>query len=441
MPEFLPTILAQLDFLGSAIGVAASIVVSFVVITLVASYFRFQRILELAEKKQPEEESGVMSSDVLRVQLARYLTGCSRRGTSFSMALVRPDNPNVPVHMGSPLADAIRHAVRHDDTICILDEQTAVLLAESEPEDAESILTRVVQDISKGNPDLSNEPMRVGIASCPGHGARGKELIAVALEALEQTAEGRPIVMPEIIIVEAEEEEDEEETDVDVAEVADDHSEDEEEADVHETEAADDHPGDEEETEAGGWRGRRKDALLDPVTGVLKPSAVSAYMQRLMSELRYKKKKVALFCIGVNNMEHIARFHGDQAADDILAGVSGILQEHLRASDLIGRHEKYAFLALVQCSLEEAELIGRRISTLVHQAEFMSGRKKLKTTITLGVSAYPDHGRNLHQLYTAGQKVLDHSRANDIRAYAVYDPAIHDKVPSKPMKSIKSLKA
>jgi diguanylate cyclase (GGDEF)-like protein len=160
-----------------------------------------------------------------------------------------------------------------------------------------------------------------------------------------------------------------------------------------------------------------------------------------MSELRYKKKKVALFCIGVNNMEHIARFHGEQAADDILAGVSEILQKHLRASDLIGRHEKYAFLALVQCSLEEAERIGRRISTQVQQAEFRSENKKLKTTMTLGVAAYPDHGRNLHHLYTAGQKVLDHSRANDIRAYAVYDPKIHDKVPSKPMKSIKSANA
>jgi diguanylate cyclase (GGDEF)-like protein len=423
MPEFFPTILAQLDFLGSAIGVAATIAVSFALITLVASYYRFQHVLELAEKKQSEEKS-VMDSDVLRVQLARYLTGCSRRGTSFSMALIRPANPNVPVHKSAPLADAICHAVRQDDTLCMFDEQTAVLLAESEPEDAEDILGRIVKEVTKACPDLSNEQMRIGIASYPGHGARGKELIAVALEGLEQTVAERPIVMPEILIEEAEEEPDEVQ-----------------ETELHEADAGDDHPEEEEEKKSSGWRNRRKDAVLDPVTGVLKPSVVSSYMQRLMSELRYKKKKVALFCIGVNNMEHIARFHGEQAADDILAGVSGILQEHLRATDLIGRHEKYAFLALVQCTLDEAELIGRRISTLVHQAEFRSENKKLKTTITLGVSAYPEHGRNLHQLYTAGQKVLDHSRANDIRAYAVYDPVIHDKVPSKPMKSIKSVKA
>ncbi len=424
MPEYLPTILAQSDFLGSAIGVVVSIMVSFVLITLVASYYRFQHILAEAEEKKPEEVA-VPASDILRVQLARYLTGCSRRGTSFSMALIRPSIPNVPVHKGSPMADAIRDAVRRDDTLCMYDDQTAVLFAESEPEDAENILGRIIRAVARTCPALSDEQIRVGIASYPGHGSRGTELIEAALEGLEQTTADRPIVLSEVVMPEPEEDLDEEEQDADLPE-----------PDVEEEE-----PEDEEEKESSDRKNRRKDAVLDPLTGVLKPSAVSAYMQRLMSELRYKKKKVALYCIGVNNMEHIARFHGEQAADDILAGVSEILQHHLRATDLIGRHEKYAFLALVQCSLEEAEHIGRRISTLVQQAEFRSDNKKLKTTITMGVAAYPDHGRNLHHLYTAGQKVLDHSRANDIRAYAVYDPEIHDKVPSKPMKSIKSANA
>jgi diguanylate cyclase (GGDEF)-like protein len=181
--------------------------------------------------------------------------------------------------------------------------------------------------------------------------------------------------------------------------------------------------------------------MLDELTGVLKPSAVSAYMQRLMSDLRYKKKKAALFCIGVNNMEHIARFHGQEAADDVLAGVSRILQENLRADDLIGRHEKYAFLVLAQMSLDNAEIIGKRISTRVQKTQIASGSKKIKVSLTLGVAASPEHGRNLHTLYQAGQKVLDYSRANDIRAYAVYDPEIHDSMPSKPMRSIKSIQA
>ena len=54
-----------------------------------------------------------------------------------------------------------------------------------------------------------------------------------------------------------------------------------------------------DETDSRGWKDRRKSAMLDELTGVLKPSAVSAYMQRTMHDLRQKRKKAALFCIGL----------------------------------------------------------------------------------------------------------------------------------------------
>ena len=403
-----PTILAQFDFFGGLLGVAASIIVSFLVITLISSYYRFQHIVQLAEEKSPDD-LGVSAGEVLRVQLARYLAGCARRGTSFSMALIRDGSPGFRGRMDSRLVAAIRQAVRRDDVVCVYDDDTAVLLAESEPEDAENILTRVAGVIAAGVEDAVPEAMRVGIASYPGHGLKGKDLVAVALEGLDRATRETPVVLPEIIDADAEDQEE-----IPEGEAVD--------------EAAAAEEMDPEEEKGRNWRERRKDAILDPVTGVLKPSVISTYMLRMMSDIRYKKQKAALFCIGVNNMDHIARFHGEISADDVLAGVSKILQDHMRASDLIGRHEKYAFLVLAKCSLEEAEGIGRRISTLVQQAQFESVHKKLKTTITLGVAAYPDHGRNLHQLYQAGQKVLDHSRTNDIRAYAVYDPEIHDKM-------------
>jgi diguanylate cyclase (GGDEF)-like protein len=418
-----PSILAQVDLVGSVVGVVVSIAVSFAVITLIASYYRFQHIVEQAEKKNPEE-MGTSANEVLRVQLARYLAGCGRRGASFSLALIHPAAPGFRIQMDSQLVAAVKHAARRDDVVCLYNDDTIALLAESEPEDAESMMTRITAWVAGHVGGVQLAGMHAGIASYPGHGLSGRELIDVALQGLEQAGPERPVVLPEIVDVDAEEEEPAAEEPID-----------------EETHKPADSVEHDEEAESKGWRVRRKEAILDPVTGVLKPSVISAYMQRMMSDLRYKKQKAALFCIGVNNLDHIARFHGEEAADAVLAGVSKILQEHLRADDLIGRHEKYAFLVLSKCSLEEAEGMGRRISTLVQHAQFEIGNKKLKTTITLGVATYPEHGRNLHHLYTASQKVLDHSRTNDIRAYAVYDPEIHDKVPSKPMKSIKSVKA
>ena len=410
------TIAAQFDFFGGAAGVVVAVILSFAAITLVASYYRFQNIVKMAEETQPED-MGALALDILRVQLARYLAGCARRGTSFSLSLIHIDKPDTQVHMGTPVFNAIKHAARVDDVTCVYDEQTLVLITEAEPEDGVSIIDRVLKRVSETCEGIHHEKLRAGIASYPGHGLSGKDLIEVALEGLKQANQESPIVMPEIIDVDEEGEGDE----------------------VEERVIEEENEDDDAETKTSkGWKDRRKNSMLDELTGVLKPSAVSAYMQRTMSELRRKKQHAALFCIGVNNMEHIGRFHGDDAADDVLVGVSKILQDNFRADDLIGRHEKYAFLVLSECTLEEAEIIGKRINALVQHGEFKSEQKKLKTTITLGVSAYPEHGRNLHHLYSAGQKVLDHSRANDIRAYAVYDPKIHDNVVVKPMKNIKS---
>ncbi|MCK4564496.1 MAG: diguanylate cyclase, partial [Verrucomicrobia bacterium] len=365
MQLFFPTVALLSDLLPGALGVVGAVVVSFVVITLISSYYRFQHIVQQAESTQPEE-MGATAIDILRVQLARYLAGCARRGTSFSISLIQLNDASLAVHMDSPVITAIKEAARHDDVVCVYDQHTAALLMEVEPEDSEAILRRITDTVSGNLPASVGELLRVGIASYPGHGLSGKNLLEVANEGLAQSDADRPIVLPEIVDEDEEMPEEAgetmgEENRVEVESVA--------------------------ETESKSRRQRRKRGMLDELTGVLKPSAVSAYMQRMMSDLRYKKKKAALFCIGVNNMEHIARFHGQEAADDVLAGVSKILQENLRADDLIGRHEKYAFLALVQTSLDEAEIVGKRISTLVQQNQMTSGSKKIKVTITLGVAA------------------------------------------------------
>lgn len=418
MPAPFSITLAQVDLVGGILGVVLSIVISFVLITLVSSYYRFQHIVEQAEEKDPEE-IGTSAMEVLRVQLARYLAGCGRRGTSFSLALIETDATEFKIHMDSEPVMAVRHAARRDDVVCLHEDDKIVLLAESEPEDAENVLGRIIKSVSDRCETVELANIRVGIASYPGHGLSGKQLIDVALAGLRETHADRPVILPEIVGDEEEEEE----------------AQPEEAAGVEEAEA------EAEDTASKSWRTRRKESILDPVTGVLKPSVVSIYMKRMLGDIRYKKGAAALFCIGVNNMDYISRFHGDDAADDVMAEVSRILQEHLRATDLIGRHEKYAFIVLAKCTLQEAEDIGKRISTLVQHAEFTTENKKLKTTITIGISAHPEHGRNLHSLYSAGQKVLDYHRTNDIRASAIYDPKIHDKVPSKPMKSIKSVQA
>lgn len=412
----LPYLAAITGFVPSIAMTAAAVVVSFVVITLVSSYFRFQRIVDMAENIQPEE-MGSSREDILRIQLARFLAASARKNTSFVMGLIRSDNPDLTIRMGSPFIDFIKASAREEDVVCVYDDQTVVLLAEAEAEDGVSVLSRITKLAGGVFGELETCPLRAGVSAYPSHGLSGKELLAAALRGLDETQPEHPVMMPEIVDYNEEEDDAEEDSSDHVA------------------------TPDAEEEARKAPRRKRKDRMIDEVTGVLKPQHVSAYMQRLLSDLRRKKHPASLFCVGVNNMEHIARFHGEQAAVDVLVGVSEILQKHLRADDLIGRHEEHAFLILTTATLAQSEIIGKRLSTLVQQTELKTGGKRLKTTLSVAVASYPEHGRNLHQMYSAAQRVLDYNRENDIRAYAVYNPAIHDTMPSKPMRSIKATKA
>ena len=416
MYDFPATIAMAPGILSGAVGVLAASAISFAVITLVSSYYRFERIIREAEEAPPEEFDAD-SLDVLRVQFARFLAGCARRGTSFSAALIRVEDLSVPIRMDSPMVKALKESVRPDDVVYLYDDHTVVLLAESDPEDAERLALRVMVRTSAACPDLEQEALRAGIASYPGHGLTGRTLLDMAVGALEATSAESPIVFPEI-----------------------------EDPDAEEQEEARADSGATEDAEASIMDGRRlgagrKASMLDPLTGVLKPSAVSRYMQRRMGDLRYKKKPATLLSIGVHKLDYLARVHGEDVVDDVLVGVSRILQDHLRMEDLIGRHEEHAFLVLMEATAENAEIIGKRIAALVQHAVIHSGRLKVKASITLGAASYPDHGRSLSDLYQAAQRVLDYHRENDIRAYATYDPAIHAVMPAKPMRSIKSAKA
>ena len=418
MPLFYPTIAVQLDFLSSALGVAAAIAISFAFITLAASYLRFQQVVRQTDDQSPEE-IGISSDDVVRLQLARFQDGCARRRTSFALSLIR--FPGVQVDQDAPVVAAIRRLARINDVTCVYNDETVALLAETEAEDVEKILTRITETVAEDPACGLSGSFQVGIATYPAHGLSGRELIQAALSGLEQTTAEKPIVVPNV-------EEDS------GTERLDDDGEGAEASGTGES-------GEPDEEETLTFRERREQAMLDELTQVLKPSAISSTMQRAMTELRRSQQDISLFCFGVNNIDNLVRLHGEESADAVMTAVSKILRENLRSTDLIGRHERYGFLVLAQCSLEKASIVGKRIAALVQETEIRLENRRLVSTLTPTVASYPEHGRNLHQLFIAAQKTLDYNRENDIRAYAVYDPAIHDKMLSKPMKSIKALKS
>ena len=124
-------------------------------------------------------------------------------------------------------------------------------------------------------------------------------------------------------------------------------------------------------------------------------------------------------------MSKIISFYGKGHHDVLLAEVSKKLQSCMRPSDMIGRHDEHGFLILVKCDSSQAEGVAQRLCGIIQKHTCIYENKSLRTTITIGISVYPEHGRNLHDLYRKAQCVVEHCRANDIRGYAYYNKKIH----------------
>ncbi len=410
MSGLFPVCAAQFNLPEAILGFFAAIGLVFAVITLTASRFRFQTVVDDAKNLNIEKAPLFSLREVLRVHLSLFLSRAARQGTSFCLAQIFIPGCKARSSEGRAISALLKEHLRADDVVCPYENDCTMILFQSDPEEHATVLERLITHIVKHTPRLREAAIRAGVSSYPGHGLSGSDLIKVAGQGLEECSTENPIIMPTVRMDEQED-----------------------------REAMQQEEPPKRSTRYTRKMRHHKESMLDERTGVLKASTLSTYLQRMMNNMRLKKKPCALFCIGMNNVEHIARLHGPAAADEVLAGISSVLQRRLRAEDMIGRHEKYAFLVLATCSLEQAGPIAHRISTQVRQTAFLVGRSPLRTTVMVGISAYPQHGRNLKELYAKGQQVLDYNRENDIRSFTVYDPKIHAVQQARPLKSIKSI--
>ena len=77
-----------------------------------------------------------------------------------------------------------------------------------------------------------------------------------------------------------------------------------------------------------------------------------------------------------------------------------------------------------KCDAHQSEALAQRLCGIIQKKICLFNGIKMRTTATIGIAVYPNHGRNLHQLYTKAERVVSYCRKNDIRGYAYFDEKI-----------------
>ncbi len=389
MPLLLHPILMQLP-MAEAGQLLLVMGITFAIITLIASTSRFHKMIQLGEEELTSVDD---CNDFFFIQVTRYLSKINRASSGFFILIIqfRSDQTDQRL-VQEEMLQGLRGIIREDcDKACLFHEDCVAAIIDTEEEKTDMMVARMTTELKRfvnGLPNVS--AFRGGVSSFPLHGLHSQLVIDSATEALEQADFESDLP---ICIAPAPELEEEDETPEEIGELS----------------------------------REDKNAALDPLTGVLKPAAVGSYFRKYLLEIRRRKGPASVLCVGINRIDNIISLHGEEAADSVIAGVSEILQELTRNCDLIGRYHRDDFLILTTCTLEQGEMVGLRVREAVQKHIFLFEGKQIKTSIAIGITGHPEHGKNLRDLFRKAYGTLQIIRNWNTSSCLVYDPAQHDK--------------
>ncbi|MCU0857427.1 MAG: GGDEF domain-containing protein [Pontiellaceae bacterium] len=386
--QFFP--IAQMP-LAQAGQVLLVVGVSFAVIILIRSTYRFYRMMEISNDELTTVKD---CNDFFFVQVARYLSKISRSATGFGVLIVQFSTAEADKRaVQKNLLEVLQRSVRvSGDKACFFSDDCVGIILDCNEDRVRELVERILNDLRKEMKSLPGvDAFRAGVSVFPLNGSSSQVIIDAAVEALKKSQFDDP--KPFCFATASE----------GIAPLA---------------------PESGELPELGK---QDKNSALDPLTGVLNPVVVGSYMRKYLANIRQNKEPAALLCVGINQLDQIVQLHGEQAIDDVIVGVSKIIQRLTRDGDLIGRYHRDDFIILAACSLRQGEMIATRLREAVQKEFFISGAKRIKATVSVGISAHPEHGRNLRDLFRGSYRALEIVRDWETSACLMYDPAKHAK--------------
>lgn len=171
-------------------------------------------------------------------------------------------------------------------------------------------------------------------------------------------------------------------------------------------------------------------AMLDPLTGLLRPDRMGRAARKFISNCRYRGRPVAVLHVDVDRLGDINQRYGREAGDAVVRACADTLSAALRESDLLGRAGGDEFLAILDCPLAAAEPVARRLIERVRASPARLGELRLPYAIRVGIAGIGGAIRPAHVLDAAAVAVRWARRLGP-GTYAVYRPEMERAQPQE----------
>ncbi len=163
-------------------------------------------------------------------------------------------------------------------------------------------------------------------------------------------------------------------------------------------------------------------ANFDQLTGLRNRHYMQSYMHSSFTRAQRQRKKVALFFMDLDNFKNINDTLGHDTGDEVLKLTAARISSQLRKSDTAARTGGDEFTVLLE-NLEEtahAEVVARKLINQFQQPFLVKGQE-IHTTLSIGISIYPEDGISHDQLMQCADMAMYRAKddgRNNFRFYS-----------------------
>lgn len=144
-------------------------------------------------------------------------------------------------------------------------------------------------------------------------------------------------------------------------------------------------------------------AKMDKMTMLYNRETTMESIRKILSE--YSHQRHVLFMLDVDNFKSLNDTLGHQAGDDFLVELANEIRKTFRENDVVGRIGGDEFFALMRNT--DYNIIEKKASDLLNTVQDVCATyPDINLSGSIGISIYPDHGKNLEDLYAKADSAL-----------------------------------
>jgi diguanylate cyclase (GGDEF)-like protein len=154
-------------------------------------------------------------------------------------------------------------------------------------------------------------------------------------------------------------------------------------------------------------------AVTDQLTGVYNRRRLFEEGARVLDVCRRGGHPCSVLMLDLDHFKSINDVHGHAAGDEVLKHVATTLGTHIRTSDVLARYggEEFALVA-PNSGLHETRLLAERLRREVEQHVVLSGEKRIRVTVSIGIAENGHTEADLPELFEQADKALYLAKQN-----------------------------